>query len=523
MSAHSLRYVFAGLIVVCLTSSYSFADDRAFPDIPRMVGGDRIVGGNDALASDWPGFAVLRLTQPNGDTQVVLCGATAIATQWILTAAHCVKDMTPAKPFQMAKAKRPAGISIKNWELDVLPGSDRFSDIASSPGLKIAEIILHPDYLSNSKRDDIALLRLAKDSPWTRPFMPISRSLSTDPDPAGAGLLVEIAGHGRLEEGALAEVKEHHNGFYIAGSDRLQSVVVPTVATKNCRESYGRSEKVIGSRQICAGKGGYDSCSGDSGGPLVRFDVDGSPYQVGIVSWGEGCARPNLPGVYTRVSAYYDNWLVNHTGPLYDPSLGGKVANSEDLTRRQIVSLVEEMNGLLVDEKIGELPFILKNIGSNQIVEDGDRLTLGEHVAFEFDAPAEGRMLLLEINPKGTVTQLFPNHFSRDTADHVERATTYAVPGPGYGFTYFELKEPAGAHFVVALLVPPDFDFDTVSYPNMMTDRAAGAPISAAKQSVTYLATVVRALAMYLAEDNRDFVPGGNISLFASLQVFHVD
>lgn len=84
---------------------------------------------------------------------------------------------------------------------------------------------------------------------------------------------------------------------------------MPIVNQTVCSDAYA-SFGGITDRMICAGltAGGKDACQGDSGGPLV---ADGK--LVGVVSWGYGCARPNYPGVYSRVAAVRD-WITKKTG-----------------------------------------------------------------------------------------------------------------------------------------------------------------------------------------------------------------
>lgn len=114
-----------------------------------------------------------------------------------------------------------------------------------------------------------------------------------------------VAGWGRVQEGGRS-------------SNVLQQLQIEVLDNEKCREQYRRQSKLVsdnqfGSAVLCAGNlaGGQDSCQGDSGGPLVLpiFDNGQFPvYQIGIVSYGIGCARTNTPGVYTRVQNFID-WI----------------------------------------------------------------------------------------------------------------------------------------------------------------------------------------------------------------------
>ena len=46
---------------------------------------------------------------------------------------------------------------------------------------------------------------------------------------------------------------------------------------------------------------------GDSGGPIHQW-LNDHWEQVGIISFGDDCAKPMSPGIYTRLS-FYRNWI----------------------------------------------------------------------------------------------------------------------------------------------------------------------------------------------------------------------
>ena len=94
-------------------------------------------------------------------------------------------------------------------------------------------------------------------------------------------------------------------------ADILQEVDLPIMTNDKCKQKY--KHDYIGPKMLCAGwdAGQKDACQGDSGGPLY-YTKGSKVIQVGVVSWGRGCARKDSPGVYSMVSKYID-WIKNNT------------------------------------------------------------------------------------------------------------------------------------------------------------------------------------------------------------------
>jgi len=77
------------------------------------------------------------------------------------------------------------------------------------------------------------------------------------------------------------------------------------------------AKKIDNNNMFCAGEpqGGKDSCQGDSGGPVTYYDSTTNSFiEVGLVSWGNGCAEAGYPGVYSRISSYI-NWISTLVPP----------------------------------------------------------------------------------------------------------------------------------------------------------------------------------------------------------------
>ncbi|KAJ0177949.1 hypothetical protein K1T71_006822 [Dendrolimus kikuchii] len=252
----------------------------------------RIVGGSETIVTQYAWIVALLY---NGKR--FYCGGSIINDLYALTAAHCTAGF------------RKERIVVRLLEHDRSKNNE-----TQTIDIKVAEIIRHPRYNPGTYDNDIALLKLAErvdfssplkrlrddgnvteemEYPHVRPVCLPEKGMSY------SNYTASVIGWGTTEEGGSV-------------SDTLQQVDVTIMSNMECRNTkYGNR---ITDNMLCAGvpEGGKDACQGDSGGPLQVEMPDKKYQEVGVVSWGEGCARPNVPGVYTRVNRYM-TWIKSNT------------------------------------------------------------------------------------------------------------------------------------------------------------------------------------------------------------------
>ena len=241
------------------------------------------------------------------------CGGSLVREDWVVTAAHCVLGDSPGN-------------------IQVKIGLHNVNGTTGSVTRNVSEIIIHPNYNSNSLNNDYALLRLS--SPITN-FEPIKLVTSDNHD--NEPVMATTMGWGATQSGG-------------SSSAILLEVDVPI--DDSCG-SYSNSS--ITNNMVCAGfsSGGYDSCQGDSGGPLIMTNSDGEYELIGIVSWGYGCAESQYPGVYSRIYPKLD-WFFGYIGEPeedFEVELYGDVNFDGTLNVTDVITLINFVLGQTTTEE----------------------------------------------------------------------------------------------------------------------------------------------------------------------------
>ncbi|KXJ21858.1 prostasin [Exaiptasia diaphana] len=236
----------------------------------------RIVGGEESKQGSWPWQIALFI---NGTHY---CGGSLINDMWVVTAGHCV-----AWPHD--NTDHPEYFTVKLGEHKLR----EFEEYEKSRNVE--KIVLHPGYVlkyldatgnSYYLDNDIALLKLSSPIKFDKFIRPICL----------------LKNNMRFEWGEECYVTGWgHTKYQGSQPDALREAKVKLVSNEVCNleKSYGGRVHDV---SLCAGfeEGGVDACEYDSGGPL-SCKKGGRFYLTGLVSWGDGCARPHKYGVYSNM------------------------------------------------------------------------------------------------------------------------------------------------------------------------------------------------------------------------------
>ena len=266
-----MKKLFLILCVLFFSQTLCAADQPAssssFTAVPQ------IMGGYEAPVGAYPWMTAILDASVSSLYEDQYCGGALIASNWVLTAGHCVEGKSAS-------------------DIDVAVGvHDLATWSGSGTRIRIKRIVRHPAYV-NFYANDIALLELSSASAQ----QPITLFSGASMQGIAPTLLTQettLTGWGLVDTATT--------WYY---PEKLQQVKLPVIADSYCNSAYGTT---LLSSQLCAGYiVAKDACVGDSGGPMV-LEVDGQWVHVGLISYGAGCEESGgYYGVYTRSSAFVD-------------------------------------------------------------------------------------------------------------------------------------------------------------------------------------------------------------------------
>ena len=229
-----------------------------------------IVGGSAAAEGEFGFMAALE-----DGSGFQFCGGSVISSGWVLTAAHCVPDGDAS-------------------DLYVVTGRTNLSDTTKGQRIKVSKVFVNPEYADSAH--DSALLQLS--TPTTSPAIALAGA--ADDGLEAAGTNVTVTGWG-----------DQTPTLGLNATNALRKVDLKVVSDSECGQTNFGFDAATG---VCAAALLKDSCQGDSGGPLFATTPAGR-IQIGIVSYGQSCALPKFPGVYSEVNnAQIRGWITSVSG-----------------------------------------------------------------------------------------------------------------------------------------------------------------------------------------------------------------
>ncbi|EDW57975.1 trypsin [Drosophila virilis] len=243
------------LIVSFVVVLACIAACQGLPDTEFPFG--RIVNGEPTTIEAHPYQVSIQTTKGSH-----FCGGSLINSDTVVTAAHCMQ-------------------SYKASEIQVRLGATERNEGGEVVSVKTFKF--HEGYNSKLMINDVAVIKLSSPVRQTAKLRAIELAKVTPP----SGTPAVVTGWGTT------------CFLFCSSPNTLQQVEVDLLSVTDCgSDTYSYGQDKILDTMVCAYTEKKDACQGDSGGPLVA-----NGELVGIVSWGNGCAKTDYPGVYADVAS----------------------------------------------------------------------------------------------------------------------------------------------------------------------------------------------------------------------------
>ncbi|HEX6000873.1 MAG TPA: trypsin-like serine protease [Hyphomicrobiaceae bacterium] len=395
----------------------------------------RIINGTPSKEGNWQSAVniVIKRGRPNrAQTYDIVefgCGASVIGRHWLLTAAHCVFD------------HKLGGLKTVQW-VKAYEGSNQ---LRRGHLLRVSEIHVHRQYMVTPDEqylNDLALLKLEKDATAPRQKLALGSGLATF---LAEKNMATVVGWGNTDTSAYKP------------SPVLLQANVPIVSQQQCQSLY----PAVGQVAFCAGypQGGTDTCQGDSGGPLFVAGNLGEPVQVGITSFGRGCAQAKYYGVYTNIG-HFEQWIRQRvpdatfapppgqqpgSSPLAD--IAGAMPGGPPAPHGQVnVDIVQVSCSGEIGQKAAQ----------KAVMRSANRLKVGACIKVVVSSGVTGHLKVLSRNADGRIDTIFPNPHSGSkqlgaTDGYVRAGSTIALPGVADNF-FYSISAPLGRAYVIAIV-----------------------------------------------------------------------
>merc|ERR1711936_838164 len=281
-----------------------------------MEGTTRIVGGEQSTAGKYPWIIAVNFGSTDGSNPGG-CAATLVATNWAITAAHCVVD---------SGFTTKDSLSLVLGEFDISTSSD--SNDGNRKNVMLAlDPIVHESYKNpKASSNDIALLKLAEDVDLNT-YTPVCLAASGADYTGQNGRVYgwgSTASCPAATSSILLEVEVPIVSDSVCEAASNDAVTITDPGTGQCVTQAFSYSGEISSDMVCAGSSGKDACQGDSGGPFTVKSSSTSQHDlVGVVSWGYGCAADSLYGVYAEVAelrTWIDEKIAANGGATFCPT-----------------------------------------------------------------------------------------------------------------------------------------------------------------------------------------------------------